>query len=86
MHKLRLRLVLLKGMHAANRLIVDRAALAMSWLERLGASVLVHLKVAHVLLLRLVDGWWLLLAPIAFKVTRAGPAMPLATTAAKVWL
>ena len=55
LHKLRLRLVLLEGMHAANRLIVYRATLAVSWLEWLGSSMLVHLEIAHILLLRLVD-------------------------------
>ena len=81
LHELRLRLVL-EVADRADRLSLHRTALAVTRLERLGARMLVHVEVAHVLSLLVVAGrsLRLRLAPVAVKVAGALSAMAAATT------
>lgn len=81
LHELRLGLVL-EIAERANRLSLHGTTLAVARLERLGARMLVHVEVAHVLSLLVVAGrnLRLRLAPVAVKVARALSAMTAATT------
>ncbi len=88
LHKLGLWLIL-KATNAAHRASVDGSALAVGGLEWLRGGMLIHLKVAEVLILRLVDSGRLnvvdaLLTPIALEVAGAGPTVTLAATPTEI--